>query len=278
MEHITAKTKLCMVVGDPIEHSLSPQMHNAGYNALRIQSDYVYVAANVKQDKIKQFVDGIRALGIRGVSCTIPHKTLVVPYLDEINETAKKIGAVNTIVNNNGHLVGYNTDWQGIVAPLEAVTTIKGKRVALLGAGGAARAVIYGITKQGGHVTIFNRTLQTAEALAQEFSCNVLPLDQREAVQNMDIIINATSIGLHPHSDQTPLPKDYILKSHVVFDAVYNPIETRLLREAKEQGATTIAGYEMLLHQGAAQFKLYTHLEAPVAIMRETLVRNLTNK
>ncbi len=278
MGQITAKTKLCMVVGNPIEHSLSPQMHNAGYKALGIEADYIYVAANVKADQIKQLVEGIRAMDIRGVSCTIPHKTLVIPYLDKIDETAKKIGAVNTIVNTNGKLIGYNTDWQGIVVPLEAVTSIKDKQVALLGAGGAARAVIYGIKARGGNVTIFNRTLQTAEALAKDFDCKVLPLTQLEAVKNMDIIFNATSVGLHPASDQTPLPKEYISKKHIVFDAVYNPLETRLLREAKEQGATIIHGYEMLLHQGVAQFKLYTNHDAPVSIMRETLLHNLQNK
>jgi shikimate dehydrogenase len=275
MANITAKTKLCLVVGDPIEHSLSPHMHNAGYAALGIASDFVYLAAQVKIDAIEAFVKGIRALGIRGVSCTIPHKSLVIPYLDEIDETAMKIGAVNTIVNDTGKLTGYNTDWLGIVDPLQTKTTIGGKHVALLGAGGAARAVLYGIQKQGGRVTIFNRTRETAEKLAKDFNSKALPLDDLAEIKNMDIIFNATSVGMHPSESETPLAKEYIMKHHIVFDAVYNPLETRLLREAKEQGATIIYGYEMLLHQGAAQFELFTGKPAPVDIMRETLMKHL---
>ncbi len=275
MAKITAKTKLCIVVGDPIEHSLSPQMHNAGYAALGIDSNFVYVAAQVKIEVIEPFVNGIRALGIRGVSCTIPHKSLVIPYLDVVDETAKRIGAVNTIVNDNGVLTGYNTDWLGIVTPLETKTMIAGKRVALLGAGGAARAVIYGIQKQGGLVTIFNRTFEAAEKLANEFQCEARPLEMVSEVKNMDIIFNATSLGMHPHEDETSLAKEHIMKHHIVFDAVYNPLETRLIREAKEQGATVIHGYEMLLHQGVAQFELFTGKPAAVEIMRETLMKHL---
>ncbi len=275
MSHITAKTKVCMVIGDPIEHSLSPEMHNAGYKKLGIDDRFVYVACQVKPDSIKQFVEGVRAMGIRGVSCTIPHKQLVIPYLDKLDETAEKIGAVNTIVNEHGKLIGYNTDWLGVVTPLEKITKLKGKKVAVLGAGGAARAVVCGILQKGGMVTIFNRTFETAQKLAQEFDCNALPMEQLDAVKDMDIIFNATSVGLHPNENETPLPKEWITSNHIVFDAVYNPLETRLLREAKEQNAATVPGYEMLLYQGIAQFKLYTGHDAPEEIMKQTLLEKL---
>ena len=273
--NITAKTKVCMVIGDPIEHSLSPQMHNRGYKTLGIDNEYVFVACNVKVENIADFMKGIRAMNIRGVSCTIPHKLAVVEYLDEIDNTAKAIGAVNTIVNSSGVLKGYNTDWLGAVVPLEKITTLKNKKVALLGAGGAARAIAFGLTKKGADVTIFNRSFDKAEALAKEFECKAASLREIGAIKHMDIIINATPVGLHPNTDETPLDKAFITSQHIVFDIIYAPFETRLLREAKQQGATIIHGLEMLLEQGIAQFKLYTNMDAPEEAMRSVLLESL---
>jgi shikimate dehydrogenase len=180
MTTITAKTKICMVIGDPIAHSLSPQLHNAGYQALGIDDKFVYIAAQVKVNHIEDFIKGIRAMNIRGVSCTMPHKLAVMKYLDVIDETAKTIGAVNTIVNQEGILTGYNTDWLGAVTPLEKLTSLKNKEVAVLGAGGAARAIIFGLTKKGAKVTIFNRTREKAEEIAKEFDTRVALLTDKK--------------------------------------------------------------------------------------------------
>lgn len=276
--NISAKTKVCMVIGDPIEHSLSPQMHNAAYELLGIDNKFVYVACNVKIKNIPDFVKGIKAMQIRGVSCTIPHKIEVMKYLDSVDKVAEKIGAVNTIINDNGVLKGYNTDWLGVVTPLEKITTLKNKTVALIGAGGVARAIAYGITLKSARLTIYNRTIEKAEQLAKDFDAKAYSLDEIKEVKNADIIINATSIGLDTSKNQTPLDKELITDRQIVFDAIYNPHETRLLREAKQQGAKIIHGMEMFLYQGAKQFKLYTGCEAPQDIMRNVLLDYLTMK
>lgn len=275
--NITAKTKICMVIGNPIEHSLSPQIHNAGYEKLGIDGKFVFVACNVQIDKLDNFIKGVRSMGIRGVSCTIPHKVKVIEFLDEIDETARKIGAVNTIVNSNGVLRGYNTDWEGIVTPLENITKIKDKKVAVLGAGGAARAVVFGVMKKGGSVTIFNRTFEKAQKLAHEFGCMAESSLNIKKIKDMDIIVNATSIGLGSVKD-TPLPKDFITKNHIVFDVIYQPMETQLLKDAKDKGAKIIYGFEMLLQQAIAQFKLYTNKGAPEEVMRQALLMYLKER
>ena len=270
---ITANTKICMVIGDPVGHSLSPQIHNAGYEDLGIDADYVYVACNVRIEKIEDFVKGVRALGIRGVNCTIPHKLEVMNYLDEVDEVAKKIGAVNAIMNNNGILKGYNTDWLGVVLPLENITTLKNKNVALIGAGGAARAAAYGLTLKGAKLMVYNRTIEKAEELAREFGGQAQSLTKLDELKRADIIVNTTSVGLHPHEDETPVPSEYITNNHIVFDAVYTSTgETRLIQEAKNQKATTISGKEMLLYQGFESFKLFTGYGAPKEVMRKALV------
>lgn len=260
-----------MVIGDPIEHSLSPQMHNAGYETLKIDAEYVYVACKVEIEALADFVKGMRAMNIRGVSCTIPHKIEILKYLDVVDDVAKKIGAVNTVVNAGGILSGYNTDWLGVVIPLEKLTSLKNKKVALIGAGGAARAAAYGVTQRGAKLTIFNRTLGHAQELAKEFGGEARSLNDVAEIKNMDIIFNATSVGLYPHEDDTPLAKEFITNKHIVFDSVYTPYETRLLRESKQQGAYVIHGMEMLLQQGVAQFKLYTGYDAPIETMRNVL-------
>jgi len=268
--NITARTKICMVIGDPIEHSLSPKMHNAGYNALSIDDKYVYVASHVKVADIKHFIDGIRAMNIHGVSLTIPHKIAVMPYIDKIDEIAQKIGAVNTIINENGVLIGYNTDWLGILKPLEKLTTLKGKSAAVLGAGGAARAAVYTLSTKGVNISIFNRTFEKAQELANDFGAVAYRLDELEKIKKMDIIINTTSVGLK-NTNESLVPMEYIEKHQIVFDAVYGN-ETQLVKYAKNKHAETITGVEMLLYQGTEQFTLFTGYEAPVVEMRTALL------
>lgn len=275
MNHISAKTEICMVIGDPVDHSLSPQLHNAGYKTLKIEDQFVFVACRVRIIDMAGFAAGVRIMGIRGVSCTMPHKIEIMKHLDKIDETAKIIGAVNTVVNEQGVLKGYNTDWLGVVTPLGLHTTLKNKSVALLGAGGAARAALYGLRKRCANVTIFNRSVVKAQKLAKEFNCTAMDMRDIESIRQMDIIFNATSVGLAPNENDTPLPKHCITAHHIVFDAVYVPEETRLIREARSQGAQIIHGIEMLLHQGVAQFELYTRQKAPVAAMRKGLLESI---
>lgn len=272
---INAKTKLCMTIGDPASHSLSPLIHNAAYAALGIEGDFVYVACDVRPKDLAAFVAGARAMGIRGVSCTTPHKLAIMSLLDEIDEVAKAIGAVNTVVNDNGRLKGYNTDYLGVIGPIEKLTPLKGKQVALLGAGGAARAAAYGLTRRGAKLTIYNRTLSKARSLADEFGAEARSLRDLAEVKTMDIVVNATSVGLSPNDQATPLNKSFITDKQIVFDAIYSPIETRLIREARQQGAQVVYGTEMLLRQGLAQFKLFTGREAPEDAMRQALLTAL---
>lgn len=272
---ISAKTKICMVIGDPIEHSLSPLLHNTGYQHLGIDDQFVYVAANVKIENIKACALGIHALGIRGVSCTMPHKLEIMKYLDKIDPTAKEIGAVNTVVNDNGVLIGYNTDWLGVVEPLKIRTSLSNKKVAVIGAGGASRAIVYGLREMGCVVTIYNRTLQKAKLLAEELCVKAKSLTELDDLGNTDIIINATSVGMAPDIHQTPIPKQYISKHHIVLDAIYNPGQTQLLKDAQEQKAVAIQGFEMLLYQAVAQFELYTGHKAPIEEMKKVLIEHM---
>ena len=275
---ISGKTKMCIIIGDPVEHSLSPAMHNAAYKALGIDDQFVFTAAHVKVEDIEHVVTAVRVMGIRGLTCTIPHKMEVLPYLDTIDPIAKKIGAVNTVVNENGVLTGYNTDWLGTITPLQQALSARnqnldGKKVALIGAGGAARAMAYGVVTGGATISIFNRTLENATELANEVGGEAHSIDQLELVRCADIVINSTPMGMGEQIDNTPVPKKYISKNQIVFDAVYAPRETRLLREAAEQGAQCVYGWEMLLHQGTAQFELYTGHKAPVDVMKSVLLQ-----
>jgi len=275
---INAKTKLCVVIGDPVEDSLSPQIHNAGYEELGIDDRFVYAACRISPAALADFVRGAKAMNIRGICSKMPHKLEIMRYLDEIDPVAKTIGAVNTVVNDSGRLTGYNTDWIGIVTPLEALASLKGKRVALLGAGGAARAAAYGVVKRGAELTIYNRTLEKAQLLADQFGGTARPLDDLAAIKSMDIIINNTSVGVPLSQNETPLPQEFITPNHIVFDAVYASGPTRLLREAKQRGAKVIPGTEMLLHQGMEQFRLFTGREAPEEAMRGAFLAALDSR
>lgn len=269
---LSAKTKICLIIGDPVEHSLSPAMHNAGYEALGMDDRFVYLGAKVNVKDVEMVIQAMRKMGIHGLTCTIPHKIEVMKYLDEIDETAKKIGAVNTVLNKNGKLIGFNTDWLGVVIPLEKITSLKDKKVLVLGAGGASRAVVFGLLNRKAKVTIYNRTNQKAIDLAKEFSCQSTELINNSEITDFDIIINTTSVGMKPLENQTPIPVECLTEKQIVFDIVYVPYETKLLKEAKKRGAKIIHGIEMLLHQGTAQFEIYTGRKAPEEIMRKTLM------
>ena len=272
-----AKTKLCGIIGYPVDHSMSPAIHNAAFDKLGL--NYAYLAFNVKND-VEGALRGMKTLNIRGFSVTMPHKLEVMGYLDEIDPVAQQIGAVNTVVNDDGRLKGYNTDWVGFVRSLEAHIPIQDKRVVLLGAGGAARAVAFGIKQQSGKLTILNRAveIEMAESLANEVGCPWGALSQLESITEADIVINATLVGMPPMDDKTVIETRHLRPEQIVYDVVYNPIETRFLREAKERDCRVIPGYEMLLLQGVAQFELWTGEKAPVDLMRTILKDRLMGK
>jgi shikimate dehydrogenase len=263
-------TRICCLVGDPVAHSLSPLIHNAGYEALGL--DFIYVPFQTKD--IKQAIDTIKALGIHGVSVTIPYKTTVVSYLDSIDEAARGIGAVNTIVNNNGTLTGFNTDGIAAVKALEETIFLEGKKAVLVGAGGAAAAIAVGLKKKGVELVILNRTVEKARNLARLVNAEASDgLEQLAMVSSVHILINATSVGMWPKINESIIPKELLHDRLTVFDIVYNPKETRLLREAREKGGTIIYGYKMFLYQAAIQFELFTGCQAPLAVMERALLK-----
>lgn len=284
---ISAETRLCCVIGDPIKHTLSPLMHNAAFEYLGLE--FIYVAFRVKADMLKKAVDGMRAFNIKGMNVTIPHKVRVMEYLDVIDEVSREIGAVNTIVNDDGVLKGFNTDGEGALKALkEGGGDPKGEKIVILGAGGAARAVSYFMAREGpSDMVIINRTVEKAVRLARCIS-EKIGLEvraKRLTVQNLkdeledaEILINCTSVGMTPNINKTLVPKGLLRSDMIVMDIVYNPVETRLLREAKERGCLTIDGVGMLVYQGAIAFEMWTGVRAPVDVMREVVVKALRRR
>ena len=266
----TALPPLYAVFGDPVSHSLSPAMHNSAFAQAGLEG--LYLAFRVKD--IAAAVGAVRGLDIRGVSITIPHKVGVMKYLDRIDQPAGHIGAVNTIVNRQGTLHGYNSDFAGAVNALKEKIDIRDKTVAVVGAGGAARAVGFGIRQEGGRLTIINRSKESGESLAAGLDCEFKLLADARRLP-YDVVINATSVGMLPHEIQTPFDDALLEAGMVVMDLVYNPLRTRLLKAAGKKGCTTIDGVAMLVNQGAVQFELWTGQKAPVDVMRKVVVEAL---
>jgi len=273
-----SQTELYGVIGNPVRHSLSPMIHNGAFR--RLGWNAVYLAFEVKN--IEEALRGMRGLGVRGVSVTIPFKTEVLPFLDKIEGLAKKVGAVNTIINRRGRLIGYNTDCEGALEALEEKMDLRGKRVVLLGAGGAARAIGFGLKERGVPLIVVNRSKERGWALSKELRCNYLPISSlarmKEGELEADILINATSLGMYPRDGETPIPKKFLKKGMVVMDIVYEPLQTRLLREAKEKGCVTVDGLEMLIRQGMAQFEIWTGRRLKIGEIRKDLRRALSRK
>lgn len=280
---ITGKTRLCGVIGDPIEHSLSPILHNAAFNSLKL--DYAFLAFKVKSAEVGNAISGMRALGILGLNVTMPHKKAVISHLDEIDQTAKFLNAVNTIHNKNGKLFGFNTDGIGALKALkENGVNPAGKKVLLLGSGGAARAIAYALAKEADELVVLNRTVEQAKELAsllnRTFSKKVVadsltPSAIQENLQGCDILVNATSVGMKPNANQSLIAPEWLKPNLAVMDIVYNPIETKLAKDAKSAGAKVVSGVEMLIYQGAASFEIWTGKSAPVEVMRKAALDHL---
>jgi len=268
---INGRTKLYGIIGNPVSHSLSPAMHNAAFVALG--ENRVYLPFPVRD--IQTALAGLKALNIQGVSVTVPHKETVIPHLDRIDPVALSIGAVNTIdVRTEGDekvLCGSNTDWLGANRALAETMELPGATVILLGAGGSARAIGFGLKEAGAEVILCSRTESKGRALASELSCPWFPLAEVAHLRG-DALVNATSVGMVPRQDDSPVPAVFLKPFRVVMDIVYAPLQTRLLREAQQAGCRTVSGLEMLLYQGVAQFELWTGLTAPAEVMRTALL------
>jgi shikimate dehydrogenase len=246
-------------------------MHNAGYRAAGLPFTYVAFAV----EDTRQAILAMRYLGIRGLGVSMPHKIRVMQYLDSLDETAQDIGAVNTVVNDGGHLTGYNTDWTGAIGALEEQTGLAGKRAVVVGAGGAARAVVYGLVRRGCQVTLYNRTASRGQALAEtlgvRFGGDVEDLGR---VGGYDVLVNATSVGFHA-PDVSLIPTSILAKDVVVLDVVFIPPASRLVQDARARGCMAIPGTRMLVHQAAYQFQLYTGVQAPFEAMEGALLETL---
>ena len=271
------------IMGDPVEHSLSPPMHNAAFQQLKL--DYIYVPFHVKRGNLAPAILGARNMGIKGLNLTIPDKIEVINYLDELDEVAELIGAVNTVKFTETNAVGYNTDGVGAVKAIEEATPVKGKKIIILGAGGAARAISFQLLLSGvGEVLIANRTREKACNLRDDLketsmaSVDCLGLDDELTweLKDTDVLINTTPVGMHPHQDDEPVVTSDMMHSDlVVNDIVYNPLETGLLREAGKAGVQAINGTKMLIYQGLESFSIWTGVTPPVEVFETALMREL---
>ncbi len=283
---VNGATQVVGVIGWPVQHSLSPPMHNAAFRALGL--NWVYVAFAVHPDNVEAAIAGMRALGLPGLNVTIPHKAAVVSHLDEISPTSQQLGVVNTIVNSDGHLRGDSTDGSGFMRALEeAGEGITDNRVVLIGAGGAARAVaLAAAQEQPEELVIVNRTLQRAVEIAELVraadgleAVRAIALDSPEVAQvvsSANLIIDSTPVGMYPHADVAPvISPQWLRPCQLVCDLTYNPRETVLLQAAREAGARILDGTGMLVHQGAVAFEQWTGQQAPVEVMRLALLNAL---
>ncbi len=275
---IGGKTKITGLFGYPVEHSLSPAMHNAAFKHMGL--DYCYVTFSVRPDMLKDAVQAIRALNLKGVNVTIPHKENVMPFLDEISEDASFIGAVNTIKNEGGRLTGYNTDGRGFMQSLtDAGIDVTGKTIYIAGSGGAARAIGYYLCKEASTVWLYDVDTAKSDALKQHLNKlkdNISLADaglikSKDFFSKIDVIINATPLGLNV-DDALPVDISLFDSKHIVCDLIYK--ETPLLRKAAVKGCKTMNGLGMLLWQGVFAFEIWTGIKPPVEVMREALLRN----
>lgn len=281
---ISNDTRLCAVIGNPVGHSLSPAIHNAAFNALDL--DFVYLASRVED--VHGALAGMRALpNFRGMSVTIPHKIEAMKYVDEVVEVDRSIGSINTIINENGRLIGLGTDGPGALKALvDAGVTLDGKTVLMLGSGGAARAIAFTLVRNTGLAKLVLMDVNEAmlQGLAADLKAGtaaaidaiVLTDDSLGQVMGFaDVIINCTPIGMHPKEGVSLVPAELFRPGQVVFDIVYTPLETRLLADARERGLKTISGVEMFINQAVLQFRQFTGVEAPEDVMRRVVMEKL---
>ena len=282
-QNINAHTKLFCLIGHPVEHSMSPTMWNPALRDLGL--NYVYIAFDVHPDNLENAIKGIKALNIKGINVTIPHKEEVMKYLDEIDPMAQKIGAVNTIKNEDGYLIGRNTDAGGAKKSLmDAGCNLNGKRVLCLGAGGVSRALCYILSEEVDKIILTDLYEERAQTLAKEIKTKInIDIEAKlsdEATINheikiADILINATPIGMLPKIDQSPVPNELLHENLFVFDVVYNPLETKLMKDAKKMGCNILGGLDMLVNQGVLAFEWWTGKSPDSKLMKEKIIQFL---
>lgn len=277
-DSINADTALFGVIADPIAHSLSPQIHNAALVEQGINA--VYVPFRVPPDSLSQFIEDVPRFGIKGLSVTIPHKEAVAKHVSKVTPAVKGIKAVNTLVFRDGQVIGCNTDCTAAMDSIEHAmggigqdpSPLQDKRVLVLGAGGVSRAILYGLKQRRARAVVASRTRDRADKLSAEFGAKAVDWNARHTVP-ADVLINGTPIGMHPNVDETPFNRSYLKPSMLVFDTVYNPESTLLIKESRSHGCQTVTGVEMFVRQAALQYLLFTEKEAPVELMKSTLKR-----
>lgn len=279
MKTLTTKTKLYVLLGNPLGHTVSPHMHNLAFEKLSMDSCYFPV--EVSTEDLGTVFKGLSKMNVGGLNVTIPHKIDIMEFLDELDPVAASIGAVNTIRIEKGKSIGFNTDGEGFIQSLEeeSGTSVNGKRFFIIGCGGAARAISMTLAFRGAKkIYICNRTTKKAEQLATEINNKINPCteavlseqaDQKKALDQCDVLINSTSIGMHPDVNIMPIDESLLRKELIVADIVYNPRETKLLQRAKAKGCLTVPGIGMLIYQGVEAFKLWTNVQPPVEEMRK---------
>ena len=283
---LTGRTSVVAVFGYPVRHSLSPGMQNAAFRELNL--DCVYVPFSISPEDLPAALDAVRTLGMIGANLTIPHKERAVGLMDSVSDEAHRIGSVNTVHNVDGELRGYSTDGEGFMRALEAEgKSAEGSRAALLGAGGSARAVAYALAARGAMVSVLNRTAIRGVDLVSELN-GVLPEgrqslravalnspDARREIAEADLLVNCTSVGMHPDTDKQPIPSEWMHDRLFVYDLIYNPLKTRLLDAAATAGARTANGVGMLVHQGAISFEMWTGRKPPTDVMEQAVLAGL---
>jgi 3-dehydroquinate dehydratase / shikimate dehydrogenase len=278
-DNITPNTDVYGVIADPVGHSMSPAIHNAAFRELKM--DKVYVPIRVPREDLSDFMEYCRGFGLRGLSVTIPHKEEVLEHVDSTDRAVDHIGAANTVVMDGFDKTAYNTDFRAALDSIDAtlgrggsVDVLTGRAAIVLGAGGVAKAIVHALKLRKVDVTIASRTFTKSEALAKKFNCKAIEWKKRHNVQ-CDMVINCTPIGMHPHVNETPFEGRYLRRSTIVFDTVYNPERTLLIKQARDVNAAVVTGVDMFVRQAALQFKLFTGEEAPVEVMREAIKKTI---
>ena len=277
-DQIDSETEVYGVIADPVGHSLSPLIHNAAFVHLKFNK--VYIPIRVPREDLSQFIDEAPQLGIKGLSVTIPHKEEVLEKLTEAEGAVRGIGATNTVLLDGKHRRGYNTDYRAAMSSLETAlgangggeNPLSGKTALILGAGGVGKAIAYGLIRRGAKVVLTDGVPQCADELAQRFECRSIKWSARHNV-SADLLINCTPVGMHPNVDETPFDRHHLRPSMLVFDAVYNPENTLLVKEARSRNCKVVTGVDMFVRQACLQFKLFTGQEGPADLMREVIKR-----
>lgn len=281
---VNSDTSLCCLIGDPIMQSPSPGIHNNAFKSSNL--NYIYLSFRVSKEDLKSAIMGLRIFGVKGFNITIPHKEAALKLVDKVDKISEDIGAINTVVNNDGTLFGVNTDIDGFITPIkEKSLNIKNKKAMILGAGGAARACIAGLIHEDcNDLVILNRNPKRANNLVSDLKNNLdfnaeIGIMNKENlkknIENMDLVVNTTPIGMFPHVGVSPIPKKLLREDLAVYDIVYKPVKTKLIEYAESVGAPVIHGYEMLVNQAASSFNLWTNIKPHKGMMRRSALQLL---